>query len=213
MSVLGYVVQILTPNGKEFWEKTYIEWNMKFYLKGNNYKKMVRETDTHIYFFTKEDFLSNFYYIPFEYNYKSKSIFESTSIVKVNFSEQAYMFEKCRFFNDNKKAYKCIECGDALESKKIGMSLKINREKWDEVMFDIMYNICYQKFSSNYDIKRMLLKTDNKTLVEGSPYDIVWGVGISKHDDSILQETNWKGNNSLGEVLMKVRSDLRKKSS
>lgn len=174
---------------------------------------MVRETDTHIYFFTKEDFLSNFYYSPFEYSYNSNSIFESISIVKVNYSEQAYMFEKCRFFNDIEKAYKCIECGDALESKKIGMSLKIDREKWSEVMFDIMYNICYQKFSSNNDIKKMLLKTGNKILVEGSPYDITWGVGISKHDDSILQEINWKGRNLLGEILMKVRSELRKKRS
>ncbi len=56
------------------------------------------------------------------------------------------------------------------------------------------------------------METDTKTLVEASPVDIIWGVGIHEKDDAILDESNWKGQNLLGKVLMKVRTELQAKN-
>jgi len=50
-----------------------------------------------------------------------------------------------------------------------------------------------------------LLMTGSKILVEASPEDCIWGVGLEENDPLILDEANWKGQNLLGKALMKVR--------
>jgi ribA/ribD-fused uncharacterized protein len=53
-----------------------------------------------------------------------------------------------------------------------------------------------------------LRATIGKKLVEGSPSDIIWGVGIAKDDPVILDEANWRGQNLLGRALMQVRQEI-----
>ncbi len=65
------------------------------------------------------------------------------------------------------------------------------------------------KFSQNKDLKIFLLSTGNKVLVEASPYDKVWGVGLTKQDENITDPNNWLGINLLGFALMTVRDMLR----
>ena len=55
-----------------------------------------------------------------------------------------------------------------------------------------------------------IFKTENRTIVEASPYDKIWGVGLLEDDPLILDEKNWKGLNLLGKALMEVRSKLNK---
>ena len=50
----------------------------------------------------------------------------------------------------------------------------------------------------------------NLILVEGSPVDPIWGVGLHFDDDLILDEKNWKGQNLLGKCLMQARKKLLK---
>ena len=56
-------------------------------------------------------------------------------------------------------------------------------------------------------MKEALLDTGNKILVEGSPVDKVWGVGLNYNDEYILDSSNWKGSNLLGKALMEVREE------
>ena len=60
-------------------------------------------------------------------------------------------------------------------------------------------------------MKDIILSTGDKILVEASPYDTIWGVGLGENNDLILDEKNWKGTNFLGEVLMDVRKSLSNK--
>ena len=64
------------------------------------------------------------------------------------------------------------------------------------------------KFTQASDLKKMLLDTNPKTLVEASPRDFVWGVGLSEDDPLILEPKNWLGPNLLGKTLMIVRGEL-----
>jgi ribA/ribD-fused uncharacterized protein len=174
----------------------------------------MRITDTHIYFFTKQDIFSNFAYSPFIYEREIKSIL-GKDIQKIYFecSEQGFMFEKCMFFEQYEMAEKCIKETDPKKVKEIGRSIpNFDKDRWDKVSFDKMYNICYSKYNFNKIAREELLNTGDKILVEASPWDLIWGVGLSKNDDNILQEENWKGENRLGKVLMKIRKTIRNES-
>lgn len=72
------------------------------------------------------------------------------------------------------------------------------KEDWDEIKNDIMFQGVKRKFESNPDILESLLATEEKLLIENSPYDKYWGIG---QDGS--------GYNQLGTILMRVRLILR----
>lgn len=64
------------------------------------------------------------------------------------------------------------------------------------------------KFSQYPELKAYLLGTGDRILVEVSPVDKIWGVGLAKDDDKIHNPNNWQGLNLLGFALMQVRDEL-----
>jgi hypothetical protein len=68
------------------------------------------------------------------------------------------------------------------------------------------------KFSQNEKLKEFLLNTQEKILVEASPYDKIWGIGMDENDKDILDPSKWKGENLLGKALMKVREIIKKEN-
>lgn len=96
------------------------------------------------------------------------------------------------------------------EAKALGRQVaKFDAKRWQRDARNFMFRAVWAKFSQNPDLARVLLSTDNRVLVEGSPLDAVWGVGLAWNDPLIEDEANWKGTNWLGEVLMLVRGLLR----
>ncbi len=159
-----------------------------------------RVTDTHVYFWG-DPTLSNWGPAPF--TYKENKFYNS---------EQAFMWEKALCFGDTETANQILETSNPRTAKDLGRLVKNYDEKiWETKRFDAMFNVCLAKFSQNKPRLETLLSTGNKTIVEASPYDKVWGVGIHWTDDEILDENNWKGQNLLGRVLMKVREQLSAK--
>jgi ribA/ribD-fused uncharacterized protein len=165
----------------------------------------MRVTDTHIYFWGS--FLSN--WIP-----KDCKIIVSDENGTNRFytSEQLFMYYKACFFGDKVMAIRIIMNGkDPKDAKDLGREVKnYSEEKWSKVREEMMYNAIVNKFTSDPKLTKQLLDTENKILVEGTPFDPIWGVKIKWDDDRILDERNWKGQNLLGKVLMRVREDLRK---
>jgi len=72
-----------------------------------------------------------------------------------------------------------------------------------------MKYVNYLKFTQNLEFRNQLLETENRTLVEASPYDKIWGVGLEETNDLILDEKNWLGQNLLGKALMEVRELIK----
>jgi ribA/ribD-fused uncharacterized protein len=66
----------------------------------------------------------------------------------------------------------------------------------------------YAKFSQNDELSDELLATGNKILVEASPYDTIWGIGMGEKEPGINDPANWKGLNLLGWSIMLVRKEL-----
>lgn len=137
---------------------------------------------------------SNWY--PCQFTYKG---------IKFHNSEQAYMWEKALCFGDEETAEQILEEGsDPKIAKDLGrMVVGFDSLIWDDRKFQIMYDIVLEKFRQNPTLKKKLLQNSN--FVEASPYDLIWGVGLSEDDPRILDEKNWKGQNLLGKVLEKVK--------
>lgn len=94
--------------------------------------------------------------------------------------------------------------------KGLGRKIKhFDEKQWLTQREMCMYYACKNKFTQNLKLKNALLDTGNKTLVEASPFDKIWGIGLAPDDSKALNENNWRGLNLLGNVLMKVREELR----
>ena len=84
------------------------------------------------------------------------------------------------------------------EAKQLGRRIKL-RNDWEHVKEDIMYKVCLCKFTQNLDLAEKLLQTGDEYLEEGNTWgDREWGT------------VNGVGDNKLGKVLMKIRSQLEK---
>ena len=125
-------------------------------------------------------------------------------------SEQAFMWLKAKFFGDEEVAAKILLDPTPNGVKALGRQVKnYNDVAWGTVREEKMYRACLEKFGQNHAMGAELLSTGNKILVEASPYDKIWGIGMAENDAGVEDKANWKGLNLLGEVLVKVRTTLR----
>ena len=81
--------------------------------------------------------------------------------------------------------------------------------RWQRIAEDTMKRGLQAKFEDNPHLKQYLLSTGSKRLVEGSPYDGIWGVRVDFNDPKIEDKAYWNGENKLGECLMEVRRQLK----
>jgi ribA/ribD-fused uncharacterized protein len=120
------------------------------------------------------------------------------------------MFKKALLFNDDSIAKTIITTDDPKKIKSLGRQIKnFNQNIWDKNKIDIVTLGNILKFSQNDSIKIKLISTDPSILVEASPYNKIWGIGLSKENALITNKSLWPGQNLLGKVLMKVRKILK----
>ena len=129
--------------------------------------------------------------------------------VEYNCCEQYMMAKKALLFSDN-ESYKMIMYADnPKDQKSLGRRVKgFNTDKWNLHCKQIVYEANMAKFTQNLDLKRQLLETGDKILVEASPYDTIWGIGMHENDNGIEDPKNWKGTNWLGEAINKVKKQI-----
>ena len=72
-----------------------------------------------------------------------------------------------------------------------------------------MYKACAAKFTQNMKLQDFLLSTGDNDLVEGNPKDALWGVKLSVQDPDIFNKTKWNGRNWMGDILQRVRDELK----
>lgn len=131
--------------------------------------------------------------------------------IKYLFMDQYMMAEKARLFGDKDIKEKIMSSNDPKEIKALGRKVKDFDEKiWNNIKYSIVINGNYNKFMQNEKLKTFLLSTEDKILVEASPYDNVWGIKMSEDDININNPELWRGENLLGFALMEVRNEIRR---
>ncbi|TCK32562.1 hypothetical protein B0G84_8376 [Paraburkholderia sp. BL8N3] len=129
----------------------------------------------------------------------------------VDFSsvEQFIMFSKAKLFGDENSASTILATRFPKDQKALGRKVKgLDLSRWEQKRESIVYVGCREKFAQNPGLRSLLLATAPTELVEASPYDLIWGVGLGERDPRITDKSQWRGMNLLGTTLMKVRDTL-----
>lgn len=130
-----------------------------------------------------------------------------------NCCEQYMMAAKARLFGDEESERAIMLAQDPAEQKAIGRMVKgFSKDKWEAVARDVVYRANMAKFTQHEDLLKNLLATGNRTIVEASPYDQIWGIGLRASDPRATDPSRWRGTNWLGEAIMRVRTILEVRS-
>ncbi|MFC3151040.1 NADAR family protein [Litoribrevibacter euphylliae] len=124
-------------------------------------------------------------------------------------AEHFMMAEKAKLFDSEDMVTKIISSKHPREAKRLGRQVQgFDPEIWDQEKFSIVERANYCKFSQNELLKDFLLSTENRVLVEASPVDAIWGIGLESSDPRAEDPKQWFGENLLGFALMEVRKQL-----
>lgn len=125
-------------------------------------------------------------------------------------AEHYMMAGKAKLFNDDETLEEILNSDTPNQAKSLGRKVKnFDYQIWDRQKYEIVKRANLLKFSQNEKLKEFLLSTDDKILVEASPYDRIWGIGMLETDPKAQNPSLWNGENLLGFTLMEVRDLLK----
>lgn len=153
-----------------------------------------------------EDKYHFFYKGPFSQWFKRKF---TVAGIEYNCMEQYMMAHKALCFNDMDRYEFIMGSNSPWDHKLHGrMVTPYDDAVWSAARFNIVVEGGYHKFSQHEDLKQLLIDTGDKIIVEASPIDPIWGIGIGMDDPKRFDETKWAGQNLLGKALMQNRKKI-----
>ncbi|MEU6414427.1 NADAR family protein [Microbispora sp. NPDC046933] len=124
-------------------------------------------------------------------------------------AEHYMMAHKAWLFGDAQAAERILAAGHPGEAKALGRAVRgFDEEVWDAHRFGIVVRGSVAKFGQNPELSRFLLATGDRVLVEASPNDRIWGIGLTADDERAASPSTWQGLNLLGFALMAARDAL-----
>jgi ribA/ribD-fused uncharacterized protein len=124
-------------------------------------------------------------------------------------AEHYMMWSKARLFGDEEVARQALGAKSAAEVKKLGRAVRgFDEASWLKHRFEIVVRASVGKFAQNPALLAYLHGTGERVLVEASPVDRIWGIGLSADDPHVRDPAQWQGLNLLGFALMRAREVL-----
>jgi len=126
-----------------------------------------------------------------------------------NCVEQYMMYKKAEVAGDAASMQAVMDTPMPNDQKAIGRKIKnYDDAKWSAVRYEIVKDAIRAKFTQHENLKEELIASGDKHIVEASPYDVVWGIGMGEDDPDRFDESKWRGDNLLGKCIMDVRDEL-----
>jgi hypothetical protein len=158
----------------------------------------VKSTSAYLFFWGKEDVFSNWH--------PSRFTYHGIEFLHV---EQFMMYSKAMLFGDRVTASRILQEPSPKRCKDLGREVQgFVDAVWNEKREGIVEVGCREKFLQNTNMLAVLLGTEGKVLVEASPYDRIWGIGLSENDPRAMTTNTWRGLNLLGLILTNIRDQL-----
>ncbi len=124
-------------------------------------------------------------------------------------AEHWMMAAKADLFGDLATREAIIAARTPKEAKALGRKVaNYDDARWEATRFGAVVEGNFHKFSQHADLGEWLVKTGDRVLVEASPVDPVWGIGLDEHHADAANPAKWPGLNLLGFALMEVRERL-----
>src|SRR4051812_9119459 len=124
-------------------------------------------------------------------------------------AEQYMMYFKALLFGDHEAAARVLAADTPAEQQAVGRTVRgFDEATWSLFREGVVFAGNYARFSQNADQRELLLATRGTTLVEASPHDRIWGIGLAADDPRAKDRTQWRGLNLLGDALTRVREVL-----
>ncbi|MEU1261969.1 NADAR family protein [Streptomyces cellulosae] len=125
-------------------------------------------------------------------------------------AEHWMMAAKARLFGDAEGERRVLAAGHPSEAKKAGRLVRgFDEEVWRRERFGIVVEGSVHKFAAHGELRSFLLDTGERVLVEASPVDREWGIGLAADAEGADDPVRWRGPNLLGFALMEARGRLR----
>ncbi|MDI1462118.1 NADAR family protein [Catellatospora sp. KI3] len=125
-------------------------------------------------------------------------------------AEHYMMWRKAVLFRDAAAAAKILEAEHPAQAKAFGREVRgFDEGVWRQHRADIVLAASLAKFGQHDDLRAYLIGTGERVLVEASPLDAVWGIGVAADDRRAGDPAAWPGLNLLGFALMHARTTLR----
>lgn len=125
-------------------------------------------------------------------------------------AEHWMMARKARLFGDAEAELAVLEARTPAAAKKAGRLVRdFDEDVWVRERFGLVVAGSVHKFGQDPELRAYLLATGDRVLVEASPVDRIWGIGLAKDDERAEDPRRWRGLNLLGFALMEARERLR----
>jgi ribA/ribD-fused uncharacterized protein len=125
-------------------------------------------------------------------------------------AEHFMMAGKALLFGDGAAAERIRQAADPAAAKALGREVRgFDEQRWAGRRFEVVVTGNLAKFGQHPDLGQLLAGTGDRVLVEASPRDLIWGIGLAPDDERAASPDRWRGQNLLGFALMEVRQRLR----
>ncbi|MFE1172803.1 NADAR family protein [Streptomyces sp. NPDC058773] len=125
-------------------------------------------------------------------------------------AEHWMMAGKARLFGDAEAEQQALAARHPKQAKDAGRRVRgFDDETWQQHRFELVVEGGVHKFGQDAALRAYLLGTGSRVLVEASPLDRIWGIGLAADDDRAADPARWRGLNLLGFALMAARQRLR----
>lgn len=131
--------------------------------------------------------------------------------VHFNCAEQYMMYRKALTFKDADIAAQVLSQFSPKIQKALGRKVRrFDADIWEQQREQVVYEGNLAKFDQNPHLRHALFETGDTQLVEASPVDCIWGIGLTADHPDACHPDKWRGQNLLGKILTRVRDDLRR---
>lgn len=132
--------------------------------------------------------------------------------VEYSCAEQYMMAEKARMFGDQEMLEAIMHAKHPKEMKAYGRAVRsFDLARWEARCYELVRNGNMAKFAQNPELWAFLSGTKNRILVEASPQDRIWGIGMGRQNPDVQNPLKWKGKNLLGFALTEARDLLERR--
>lgn len=160
----------------------------------------MRKTREFVFFWKTADIYSNWH----------PSVFVDEEGHRFANSEQYLMYHKALVMQDTDTAAQILRETNPGRIKALGRQVRnFDETLWEAERLGVMEAGCYLKFMQNAALQAELLATGKRTLVEASPVDAIWGIGMAEDNPLVEIPAKWRGRNLLGMALTNVRERIR----